>query len=257
MGAVIRTFCNGLSITQYVEICFNALNSESEAISLKCYIRNDIAHLINMICRWKCFQASGQKLLKEFFVRCVRLLIQARSLHNFTQILAHILTIAYSQTENTAEHSLNFVFQLLEGKIFNEESLETNFTLFNTYNDILEEEEVEELNEIDTTNSNFQLLLFNINDNSMRAASEKQKRTMSKINAYCLPEFGKKLIKLCSTFPIWSNVMVDVFFCPNITASSAPVESDFNNLKNRILKNESKPMKVDRFDIINKYYLKV
>lgn len=210
-----------------------------------------------MICRWKCFQASGQKLLKEFFVRCVRLLIQARSLHNFTQILAHILTIAYSQTENTAEHSLNFVFQLLEGKIFNEESLETNFTLFNTYNDILEEKEVEELNVIDTTNSNFQLLLFNINDNSMRAASEKQKRTMSKINTYCLPEFGKKLIKLCSTFPIWSNVMVDVFFCPNITASSAPVESDFNNLKNRILKNESKPMKIDRFDIINKYYLKV
>jgi len=42
--------------------------------------------------------------------------------------------------------------------------------------------------------------------------------------------------------------MVDVFCCPNITGSSAPVESDFNNLKNRILRNESKPIKVDRFD---------
>lgn len=199
MGAVIRTFCNGLSIAQYVEICFKALNNESaEAISLKCYIRNDIAHLINMICRWKCFQASGQKLLKEFFVRCSRLLIQARSLHNFTQILTHVLTIAYSQTENTAEQSLNFIFQLLEVKTFNEEIPESNYTIFNTCNDItLEEEEVEELNEMNAANSNFQLHLININNNSIRAASKKQKRTTTKINAYCLPEFGKKLIKLC------------------------------------------------------------
>lgn len=61
MGEVIIMFCNGLSITQYVEICFNALNNESEAISLKCYVRNNIAHLINMICRWKCFRSKSFK----------------------------------------------------------------------------------------------------------------------------------------------------------------------------------------------------
>lgn len=122
-----------------VEICFNILNNESEGISLKCYIRNDIAHLINMICWWKCFQASGQKLLKEFFVRCFRLSIQASSLHNFTQILTHVLMVPwYCQTDNTEEYSLNFVFQLLEGKTFIEESPEIKFKLFNIYNDTLE-----------------------------------------------------------------------------------------------------------------------
>lgn len=126
MGAVVRTFCNGLSITQYVEICFNALNSVSKAISLKCYIRNDIAHLINMTCRWNCFQNTGHRLLKEFFVRCVRLLIQARSLDEFSQILTHVLIIAYSESENTAEHSIDFVFQLIEGELFNERSFEIN-----------------------------------------------------------------------------------------------------------------------------------
>ncbi|KAL5237552.1 hypothetical protein ACI65C_004962 [Semiaphis heraclei] len=81
----------------------------------------------------------------------------------------------------------------------------------------------------------------------LRAASVMQHSVTTKINAYFLIDFGKNMFKLCSTFPIWSNVMMDLFGCPNITASSAPIESDFNNLKNRILKNESKPMKVDRF----------
>lgn len=51
--------------------------------------------------------------------------------------------------------------------------------------------------------------------------------------------------------------MVDFFSCPNVTASSAPIESDFNNLKNRILKNESKPIEVDKSDIFIYYIIKI
>ena len=162
MGAVVRTFCNGLSVTEYCEVCFDSLNSASKTISLTCFIRNDIAHFINMICRWKCFQAKGKRLLKEFFVRCARLLLQARSLAEFTEILRHVLTIAYSQTECTTQYSLHFIFQLLE-ESNNEESPDTNNTIFNIDNTSYEELEVEELDEASATSSNFQSLLDSIN----------------------------------------------------------------------------------------------
>lgn len=74
-----------------------------------------------------------------------------------------------------------------------------------------------------------------------------QKQLRSKINGYYLPEYGNELIRVCHLFPLWTNIMVPAFKCPNITASSAPVESDFNQLKNRTLRNECKLMTLDRF----------
>lgn len=100
-------------------------------------------------------------------------------------------------------------------------------------------------------------LLNSINDSVKEAVLGNESTMSKKINAYYLPKFGEKLMKLCATFSVWSNVMVDIFFCPNIRASSAPVESDFNSLKNRILNNEGKLMKVDRYFIFlnnNKTY---
>lgn len=149
------------------------------------------------------FPSGRKKLLKEFFVRCTRLLIQARSLDEFTQILTHVLTIAYSQTECTIERSLNFIFQLLEGTSTYEEILDTKETIFNI-DDTLNEEE-EKLNETCATSSNLQLLLENINDNSLKTASANiTKHSITKINAYCISQFGKKLIKhLCYGVMSW------------------------------------------------------
>jgi len=86
-------------------------------------------------------------------------------------------------TKCTTQYSLHFIFQLLEGTSNNEGSPDTNNTIFNIDNTSHEELEVEELYETNATSSNFQLLLDSINDNSLRAAFEKQKRTKTKINA--------------------------------------------------------------------------
>jgi len=246
MGAVTRAICNGLNVNQYCEMCFNALLSPSVNILPTCFIRNDIAHFIHMICRWKCFQSSGKTRLKEFYVRCARLLLQSRTLDEFSKILTSILTVAYSETENSAKDSLTFIIKLLEGQSYEKEN---NLTSYSDVSAAPEIEDVyEEEIELNTSNSII-TFLNNINHISLSAASVMQHSVTTKINAYFLVDFGKNMIKLCSTFPIWSNVMVDLFGCPNIIGSSAPIESDFNNLKNRILKNESKPMKVDRSDI--------
>ncbi|KAF0685464.1 Uncharacterized protein FWK35_00035009, partial [Aphis craccivora] len=111
-------------------------------------------------------------------------------------------------------------FYLLEGQSYEKEN---NFTSYSDVSAAPEIEDVyEEEIELNTSNSII-TFLNNINHISLSAASVMQHSVTTKINAYFLVDFGKNMIKLCSTFPIWSN--------------------------NRILKNESKPMKVDKSDI--------
>lgn len=70
LGAITRAFCNGITIRSYVESCLNILSGENEFDdNLTCFIRIDIAHLVKLICRWKCWKGEKTIHLKEFFVR--------------------------------------------------------------------------------------------------------------------------------------------------------------------------------------------
>jgi len=76
--------------------------------------------------------------------------------------------------------------------------------------------------------------------------------TQSKIkgnrdSAYYIPNLFKTILCLCKHFPIWTGVMNDKFQTPYVIASSASVESDFSDLKSRILRFEMKLMTADRF----------
>lgn len=67
------------------------------------------------------------------------------------------------------------------------------------------------------------------------------------LNAYFCPELKKNLLCISRHFPLWSSVMVGYFKSPYSTATSAPVEGDFAELKHRILRHDFKPMSADRF----------
>lgn len=55
-----------------------------------------------------------------------------------------------------------------------------------------------------------------------------------RLNGYYLPAFNKNLLRICKQFPLWSNVMIHIFKSPYYTATSASVEGDFSELKNKI-----------------------
>jgi len=68
-----------------------------------------------------------------------------------------------------------------------------------------------------------------------------------RLNAYYVPDIQVPLMRICKKFPMWTNVMVGFFKSPYLTATSAAVESEFSQLKNSILKHESRLLSVDRF----------
>lgn len=71
----------------------------------------------------------------------------------------------------------------------------------------------------------------------------------SQINAYHLPnlDFPKQLLKDLKLIPIWGNVLSDHFNFGRDPASSAPVESEINKLKNNFMKKQIGLLRVDQF----------
>lgn len=118
MGAVTRTFCNGLNLSQYVELGFAFLTNRSINNLPECYLRNAIAHFTHMICRWKCFLGTNQRQLKEFYVRCTILLLQSETFQTFENILKSIVTVAYATSEIQAEDGFDFLIKLIENRNF-------------------------------------------------------------------------------------------------------------------------------------------
>jgi len=71
LGAIARAFCGGITVNFYVNTCLDILlqGKSSASHQLQCYMRIDIAHLIKLVCRWKCWQGIKSQHLKQFFVR--------------------------------------------------------------------------------------------------------------------------------------------------------------------------------------------
>lgn len=62
LGATSRAFCNGGSISNYVENCFMALLGHEERLPC-CFLRIDVAHVIKIFCRLKCLTGIRNKTL--------------------------------------------------------------------------------------------------------------------------------------------------------------------------------------------------
>lgn len=62
------------------------------------------------------------------------------------------------------------------------------------------------------------------------------------------------LVKDLKLLPLWSCVCHDKFRYGRIPASSTQIESDFNIIKNSMLKNDSTPMRADDFLKKHKFY---
>ncbi|KYN16032.1 Uncharacterized protein F54H12.2 [Trachymyrmex cornetzi] len=68
------------------------------------------------------------------------------------------------------------------------------------------------------------------------------------INPYYCPAMAQKIKYLLPYFPLYSGgVMIPKFGFSKINASSSAVESEFNDIKHRLLKYNSQSMRIDKF----------
>lgn len=84
LGAISRAYCNQQTIKEYIDNCFSYLCNHVATLP-KTFIRIDVAHIIHMICRWKCL--NGRKEVKDFYVRCVGLLLKSTNMKEFEKNL--------------------------------------------------------------------------------------------------------------------------------------------------------------------------
>lgn len=67
------------------------------------------------------------------------------------------------------------------------------------------------------------------------------------VNGFYCPEFAQKLEALIPYFPLFSEIMRSIYDYGSVNATSAAVESEFNDLKNCLFKNIGLPLRIDKF----------
>lgn len=248
LGALTRTFCDGLSLRGYIEKSF--VFSYNQTTNLPpCFIRIDVAHMVKLFCRIKCLVGQSKIYLKEFYVRCFRLLMESTCLDDFQITLTHFLTVVLSETdgwlntENTAKTSSEigreFLISRMKGSTRESINLELNWP------DETEKtnEKNEELEDTEQCTNQLEIFLEDI----LSKCKENSKQNGNRISAYYLPELSNDIMRLCKDFPLWTSIMTTNYCSPYNIATSASVEGDFKELKCTILRHERKPMTADRF----------
>lgn len=111
INAAVRVFGEYPSIVEYIEIIFHLINRLKKPIKISplhtnliktppCLIRIDLAHLMNLISKNKALNAPGtRKKVKDFYMRCVAILVQCTSMDFAATQIRSILIVAMSKTE--------------------------------------------------------------------------------------------------------------------------------------------------------------
>lgn len=96
------------------------------------------------------------------------------------------------------------------------------------------------LNDIDTDKTNIHHWIESIYNNCVTQTSSLEETYININGFYCI-DFAKKFKVLLKYFPLFSEIMPVIFDYGSINATSAAVESEFNDLKNRTLRDVSFP----------------
>lgn len=225
----------------YLQCCFEVLTKGGNILPKTC-LKVDYCHIIGIIRRWDCIKKP--KLLHEFYVRCIILIIKCSSLQEAEDILTSILIVCnneYCGTNTDCDNhkkKLKFSLSGLDVVDFTDDmdSIPLNEKVSSTIEDI------------DDESSDILSWFDNIKINALQYCNIKSNEDE---NYHYCPELTVKLRYLIKTFVLWSGVMNRHYKLSKLKYSSNTAERYFNDLKNRTLMNHSVPLAVDKFFIIH------
>lgn len=255
LSGIVKAFTQYKSLDEYGSACYNAL-FQGSAISLpNCYVRCDVAHVIKNICSWLPLK-SMSKSVRSFHIRCVVEIIRSENVSTLRTLLQAMFLLTTSPTvgkllvdshpsilDTKAETARKYLKRLISDDSFEQLiELQEVPSVEDPAEHDLEEIEREEPG---SEGSNPFVcwgkgICQEVTDGQSNDEGEFD-------NALFCPSLVPLVIELLRDLPIVSNVMRPLFQYGTDLASSARVESTFNQIKNRLSSDRSLPLRVDSF----------
>lgn len=275
LNAAVAAFTSHLNLKSYINALF-VLNFDITKPVPELFIRIDIAHLLKAVAGCKHF-ANKKPKVRETYLRCVGLLLNATDINEARKIIFSVLVMAYSETEGMCEFDLStynkisisidilFILNLGSSQSTGlnvpceEAKQNINCRIQGTSDthveNCLEGNRDEEFDNdrfgfdgmiFDSYESNEMNILTWINDIVQEAEIVVQEADDgNRDNLMENRPFAKYFINLCHMLPIWSAVSNKFFNSPNLIGSSWCSETGFKNTKQ--LHADHIPCSVDEF----------
>lgn len=245
--ACVLAFTKFKTLLHYINHCFDVIFKKAVLIE-NCYIRTDVAHFVKLLTKWKSLK-SQHRLTRQFYLRAIGQVVQSSDIEDIGSILKGIFTVALSDTEgHNIEGNANqceILKQWLKRRCatgsvedFISENINDYSKELSHHYDCMEFDENEE--------NRFYLWALDIYKNCLETVN-KGPEIGDRGNQQCVPDLSKDLLNICKNIPLWSAVMKPYFPFSPLIASSASVESNFNNIKHRTFGNMDLPLRMDDF----------
>lgn len=255
MSGLVQAFTQYSSLDRYLSACFSLVIKNEDVEIPSCYIRNYVNHFIHLVTQWGPIKNYIYPSTKQIITRTMGLLVLCTSIKDTEMILGAFFDIILSKFDGNIEGTDEWtpcykakrylqslvttsVLDFVEYDASNKQDLNnSNRTLTNEDNDADDES-------VYSANTSFKDWAQSIADKS-RSKVESVKGISD--NAQYLLALEPIIIRTFKLFPCWSGIMRQKFGCGEETASSSRIESNFNHIKNRVLKNSNLPLRVDSF----------
>ena len=248
LGAVSRVFSESKSLKDYLENCFHIIMGDKDEFP-PCLIRLDICHYTQMIARWKCYP-SHQPGVRTLYLRAMSLLRNQDNFDDFQKIAIAILTLALSRNggkDSFAFKARDFLKEKIRGTV--DDVMENVVKDFEKF-DKLQERELDIVGENKMQSTSLGTWVKVAFDKIKEQAENEEfinDEYYDDVNGYCLPSFALKVKSLLLYFPLYTEIMPKIRGYGAVNATSAAVESEFNDLKHRTFRNAGLPVRADKF----------
>ncbi|KAJ1526426.1 hypothetical protein ONE63_009560 [Megalurothrips usitatus] len=237
-----RAFGECHTLKQYIEIQFDFL-LEQRQDPAKVFIRKDIAHVMKNVTQWKVWRNDGHKLVKDFYVRCLAVLVQCTAFEEFAILLCNVLTVALSETIGQSDDGEAVPAETCVEVLGKEIGDPARFDI-----DSLLKEDPKDRERLP-----FEIPMDeipqNIRDWVSHVCQEAEKRSEcrgNRVSPYYNPTVADKFADYAKDFVLWSAVIVKTYKSPYLRGVAAAAEVDFNDLQNTVLKNEARPLILEK-----------
>lgn len=232
--------CNAVSLAfnfidygVYLNQCFQVLKGPSSNIPIiHCYIRQDRAHLIHAVTRWKVFKNKSCDI-KDFYTRSVAFCIEATTLKEIKDVLFAIFVVSNSPFISPDSECGNQKKWLISKfKTFERDPVDTiiNDTRSESFHDVVEEENEKIQNDL-LKNNLFRSWINEIFNDAKKFFQLTEYNHDSMINIFYCPNMERNILYTFSQVVTWSNVMQQFFKAPDDVATTSHIEEYFKDLR--------------------------